>query len=91
MLFRAFIRWRFSGCRDFVVFLFVCGFASSVWPKEQLRTIKCLHKKHGTGRRKREQEIEGRRDGDTKEENLGRVMASSMEVASVIATELVSC
>ncbi len=91
MLFRAFIRWRFSGCRDFVVFLFVCGFASSVWPKEQLRTIKCLHKKHGTGRRKREEEIEGRRDGDTKEENLGRVMASSMEVASVIATELVSC
>ncbi len=73
------------------MFLFVCGFASSVWPKEQLRTIKCLHKKHGTGRRKREQEIEGRRDGDTKEENLGRVMASSMEVASVIATELVSC
>lgn len=91
MLFRACIRWRFSGCRDFVVFLFFSGFASSVWPKEQVRTIKCLHKKHGTGRRKREEEIEGRRDGGTKEENLARVMASSMKVASVIATELGSC
>jgi hypothetical protein len=73
------------------VFLFFSGFASSVWPKEQVRTIKCLHKKHGTGRRKREEEIEGRRDGGTKEENLARVMASSMKVASVIATELGSC
>ncbi len=91
MHFRACIRWRFSDCIDFVVFLFFCGFASSVWPKEQVRTTNCLHKKHGTGRRKREDEIEGRRDGDTKEENLGRVLASSMEVAPVIATELGSC
>jgi hypothetical protein len=52
------------------VFSFFCGFASSVWAKEQVRAIKCLHKKHGTGRRKREEEIEGRRDGDTKEENF---------------------
>jgi hypothetical protein len=57
------------------VFSFFSGFASSVWPKEQVRAIKCLHKKHGTGRRKREEEIEGRRDGYTKEENLGRVLA----------------
>ncbi len=46
--------------------------------------------RHGTQKEGGE-EIEGRRDGDTKEENLGRVLASSMEVASVIATELGSC
>ncbi len=57
------------------MFSFFSGFASSVWPKEQVRAIKCFHKKHGTGRRKREEEIEGRRDGYTKEENLGRVLA----------------
>jgi hypothetical protein len=79
-----------------VVEILSCSCSSADSPPPSGRRSKCERssvctKKHGTGRRKREEEIEGRRDGDTKEENLARVMASSMKVASVITTELGSC